>query len=488
MTTKSNEENLSNYLEDTSHLIGHPSELFIPSTRDEMRAVVSECVRRRVAMTLAGGRTGTTGGCVASGGAIVALERLDRIRSFDADQKTITVEAGVTLAAIEKEAQKHSLSFRAAPTEDLAYIGGAIATGASGVRGFGYGSIRAYVRSIEALLSTGEILNITRGQYIAQKREFRTQVSGKDIQVRLPSYSIPPVKSQAGYYVEDDMDLIDLFIGSEGTLGIVLSAQIKLQPMPGSVLDGLVFFRSSQDALRFVSELQTLKEASEIRGLISLEYFDKNSLAFLASVYSFVPEGACAVYFEQEAHEAEDAFSLDRWDCLVRRHDAYVEQSIFADTPQERARVFEFRHRLPQLINEFLRHKDQIKVASDCAVPRHRFSEMYDFYARVGVEHDIAYVNFGHIGESHLHFNFLPQSDQQQRVAREALMDICTRAIELGGTVSAEHGIGKLKKQYLKLMYSQSQLKEMAALKYYFDPVCLLNLDNIFDKELLAKP
>ena len=112
---------------------------------------------------------------------------------------------------------------------------------------------------------------------------------------------------------------------------------------------------------------------------------------------------------------------------------------------------------------------------------------MYAFYKEVAKEADIKYVNFGHIGESHLHFNFLPSNDDEGQRARKYLKKLCQRAVSLGGTVSAEHGIGKIKKPYLKIMYNETEIREMAALKKHFDPHCLLGLDNIFDKELLFR-
>jgi D-lactate dehydrogenase (cytochrome) len=127
-----------------------------------------------------------------------------------------------------------------------------------------------------------------------------------------------------------------------------------------------------------------------------------------------------------------------------------------------------------------------VKTATDIAVPWKNFRKMYDFYKTLACQSKMDYANFGHIGENHLHFNFLPKNDTQAKQAREYIMEFCRRAVSLGGTVSAEHGIGKIKKPYLKIMYNQQGIKEMAALKKYFDPYCLLGLDNIFDKELLS--
>jgi len=220
----------------------------------------------------------------------------------------------------------------------------------------------------------------------------------------------------------------------------------------------------------------------------SLELFDKNSLELLKDEYSFIPNCQAAVYFEQEVEdEASSQSLLLKWQELIEKNKAFLDESILADTQGERKRVFDFRHKLPQMINEFLRRNNQVKTAGDIAVPDDKFNQMYDFYKKIAREAKIRYVNFGHIGESHLHFNFLPSSDQEGKKAKKYLKQLCQKAVSLGGTVSAEHGIGKIKKSYLKIMYKESEIKAMSTLKKYFDPSGLLGPDNIFDKELLSK-
>ncbi|MFA5271568.1 MAG: FAD-linked oxidase C-terminal domain-containing protein, partial [Candidatus Omnitrophota bacterium] len=172
---------------------------------------------------------------------------------------------------------------------------------------------------------------------------------------------------------------------------------------------------------------------------------------------------------------------------LIEEAGALMDKSLLADTPKEREKIFEFRHRLPQAINEYLRRYKQLKTAVDCAVPPKVFMDMYNFYKAKAEESGIDYVNFGHIGEDHLHFNFLPKSDEESIRAKKYMELFCKNAVSLGGTVSAEHGIGKIKKNYLKIMYSAEQIKEMAYLKKYFDPTCLMGLDNIFEKEILLQ-
>jgi len=282
------------------------------------------------------------------------------------------------------------------------------------------------------------------------------------------------------------MDLIDLFIGSEGTLGVISSAELDVQSIPFSAFDGLIFFNSEDEAFSFVDTIKDNKQKGFISP-VSLEFLDTNSLKFLSSKYSFAQGTKALVYFQEEVqNEARLESSLDKYKELIENSGALIDKSILADTDSERKKVFEFRHALPLAINEYLREHKQIKVSSDIAVPSQHLNQMYTYYKKIAQESEIDYVNFGHIGEGHLHFNFLPKTSKEYEKAKEYMHLFSQKAISLGGTVSAEHGIGKIKKPYLELMYSKEHLEEMAKLKKYFDPQTLLGLDNIFSKELLT--
>ncbi|MCF7908031.1 MAG: FAD-binding protein [Candidatus Omnitrophica bacterium] len=485
MIIKNKKEDLLTYLEDTSNLKGSACRVYLPKDKTELSKCILELKRQKIPFTASAGRTGTTGGCTPFGGAIISFEGFRKDIEVDLKDKTAKLSAGVSLDELETRINKLKLTLRASPTEPLALAVGTVSTAASGVRGFGYRGIRNYVKEIELCLADGELIKIKRGQILAKGRVFDFELKKRRFKFKLPSYAIPNCKSQAGYFMKDNLDLIDLFIGSEGTLGIIVSCVLSLQDIPYRAFDGLIFFSKEEDSLKFVSDIKALKQKRTIVPT-SLEFFDANSLKLLKKEYSFIPEAAAAVYFEQEVEVVSDHERLiDKWQNLIEQSSALVEESIFADTAQEREKVFAIRHKLPQMINEFLRQSKQVKVASDIAVPESKFDQMYQDYRKIAKECGIDYVNFGHIGESHLHFNFLPKSDTESEQAKEYLKELCQRAVALGGTVSAEHGIGKIKKSYLKLMYSAEDIKGMARVKKYFDPDCLLGLDNIFDRELL---
>jgi D-lactate dehydrogenase (cytochrome) len=286
------------------------------------------------------------------------------------------------------------------------------------------------------------------------------------------------------------MDLLDLFIGSEGTLGVVVEAEVMLLPKPEAILSGVVFFTSEQDVLSFVADarresLATRAQSSHGLDARALEYFDRESLGFLSQKYPAIPPQATgAVFFEQETTgETEDSL-LTAWMALVERHRA-LSDSWFATNEQDQSKLREFRHQLPVLMNEWFARYGQKKVSTDMAVPDDAFGGMLQLYRDTLFESGLRYTIFGHIGDNHIHVNILPRNDEEGKRARELYVGFLKYAASVGGTLSAEHGVGKLKRDYLRLFFSEEHLREMAALKLALDPAGILGRGNIFAESFL---
>jgi len=246
-----------------------------------------------------------------------------------------------------------------------------------------------------------------------------------------------------------------------------------------NVMSFFSFFASEKDALNFVKDAKTSKA-------LSLEYMDSNSLNLLREKHSNIPENSKATVYFEEAYKKEDESNIiDSWTSLLGQHHASMEKSFFADSEKERQRLREFRHALPEAINEIVKRNKLPKVGTDIAVPEASFSEMFEFYKENLASSKIDFVIFGHIGENHLHVNMLPKNEGDFAKSRSIYMDFVKKAVSLGGTVSAEHGIGKLKHPFLEAMYGRENIEQMAMLKKSLDPACILGLDNIFPKELL---
>jgi FAD/FMN-containing dehydrogenase len=428
--------------EDASGYRGEADALFAPADEREL----IEIVRRGGPITIAGAGTGVTGGSVPQGGVVVSMERFTR---FEIADGSAWAGAGVSLAALQAAAAKTGQFFGPDPTEWTASIGGAIATNASGARSFLYGDMRRHVLALRVVLADGSAAEFRRGQSI-----------GFDV----PAIPLPhTTKNTAGYRLAPGMDWVDLFTGAEGTLGIVTEAELRLLPSPKHLLTGVVFFADDGRALDAVDEWRA------IDGLRMIEYCDTNSLALLQA------PAAAALIVEQENGDAGE------WIERVERARGLLDESWFGTSAQDREQFRRFRHALPERVNDVVRRRGFQKIGSDYAVPIERNCEMIAFY-KAAIRQD--HVIFGHIGDAHLHVNILPNTAEEAERGRALMIEFAHKAVELGGTVSAEHGLGKRKRNLLAIQYTPEQIEAMKAVKRRLDPGGILNPGNLFDMSL----
>jgi D-lactate dehydrogenase (cytochrome) len=508
MLIKQEQDEIQSFLADASNTAGGRAEgVLFPETAEEMARALAEAAGAGTPVTVAGAGTGIVGGRVPYGGVVLSTARLNRVGEFVRETLAggwATAGAGVVLSDFQREAKARGLLYPPDPTEGSCYIGGTVATNASGARTFKYGPTRAYVRALQVALTTGDLLDIRRGElHAGADGSVRIPLGGgREITARLPTYTMPATrKHAAGYFTQPGMDLIDLFVGSEGTLGVVTEAELSLLAQPEGVLSGVVFFKTEDTLLAFVREarersLETraksnggAPQAGEGIDARALEYFDGEALNFLRERYPLVPLGAAgAVFFEQETDEATEEGLMGEWLGLVERHDALADESWFGTNEHDRAEMRAFRHALPVMVNEWLARRGQRKVSTDMAVPDAAFPEMLRFYKETLRAGRLGYVIFGHIGDNHVHVNILPRDDAEAAAARETYGRFVERAVRLGGTISAEHGVGKIKREYLRALYGERHLREMAVLKRAFDPACVLGRGNVFPEELLPAP
>lgn len=494
MQVKTQKDELENYLIDASNLQGGFSEkLYIPETPDEIAEILKEANERKIPVTVSGARTGTVGGAIPFGGWIVSLEKFNRVKEIN--DEYATVESGVLLTDLQKAVDQKKLFYPPDPTEWSCQIGGTIATNASGARSFKYGATRNYVRRLSVILADGEFLNINRGEVFSVDGFIELEAeSGKKIRVKLPTYRLPNVrKNVSGYFSNQKMDAIDLFIGSEGTLGVITEIELGLLKKPKGFFSGVVFFRDEKDLLNFVDEARRISfetRKSKIQNQIDatvLEYFDENSLKFIKEKFPEVPKNVQgAIFFEQETtDEAEDEL-FEQWNALLEKHNAEIDDSWFTTNEQDLKKMREFRHALPVAVNERVVKNRQRKISTDMAVPDEKFASFLRFYKSKLNESGLDYVIFGHIGDNHLHANILPKNETEATKAKHLYGRFVAQAIMLGGTISAEHGIGKLKSKYLHVQFGERFLNEMAELKKAFDPNGILGRGNMFDAKFLV--
>ena len=476
MLVKSND--LQDYLTDASFIRdGYAERVVIPESVEEVAQTLAEANRDRVPVTVSGAGTGTVGGRVPFGGIVLATDRLNRIKVIDRTNNTALAEAGVILSDFQRSVESEGLLYPPDPTERGCFLGGTVATNASGARTFKYGPTRNYIAGLKVVLASGEVLDLKRGQIHADKEG---QIHIGSIDLKLPQVRMPATRKNAtGYFVAPGMDAIDLFIGSEGTLGVICEITARVLPKPEGLLSGVVFFANEADVLALVADVRAHVDARAI------EFFDRESLNFLREKYSTIPaEAVAAIFFEQETTTSTEESVFEQWTTLLDRHHALTD-SWFATNATDQAKLREFRHQLPVLMNEWFAHYRQRKVSTDMAVPDEAFPGLFRLYQDTLRDSGLRYTIFGHIGDNHVHVNILPRDDAEGARARDLYVQFLKHAAASGGTLSAEHGVGKLKREYLRLFYSDDQLRALASVKRALDPNGILGRGNIFSEELL---
>jgi FAD/FMN-containing dehydrogenase len=433
-------------IEDASGFRGEAEQLFVPERDTEVAAILARASAESTPVTIAGAGTGLTGGRVAEGGWSLSMEKFRRIQILEGHA---IAGAGVTLQELQEAAAPSRQFYPPDPTERTASVGGSIATNASGSRSYRYGSTRRWVDGLRVGLINGSIIEVRRGE---------------PVDFDVPLLPAPnTTKNTAGYPLRPGMDWVDLFVGSEGTLGVILEADLRLEPTPDELLSGVIFFASDDAALDAVDAWRGLDT------LRMIEYFDGNSLRFLRGRYSEVPRNAAAAVLIEQIGE-----DTAPWE-------PYAEgDSWFALTPTDRERFRAFRHALPEMVNDLMRRRGFLKLGSDFAVPIGRNREMLRFYHHCLAAARLDYVIFGHIGDAHVHVNILPNSPEQFEAGKRLMLDFAREAVSLGGTVSAEHGLGKRKSGLLSIQFTAAEIESMKAVKRRLDPKWLLGRGNIF--------
>jgi FAD/FMN-containing dehydrogenase len=440
---------------DVSGLVLVPEGVARPASVEEVADVVRRAARERTAVTAAGGQTSTTGASITDRGVILSLRALDRTIDIDPESRTARVQAGVSLGELKRAVAAEGLLFAPDPTsEDDVTIGGAIACNASGARSLRYGATRAHVLGLKVVLANGDLLDVRR-----------------------PGLE----KNTAGYALAQDP--VDWFVGSEGTLGIVVEAELALLPRPEQVIGLAIPFRSERDALRFVV---AARESARLAPRC-LEYFDGAALAIArrSQGHEGWLAGAAAMVYAEETPTGRAEPALESWLGLAERHGAAADDVLALESEAELRDARRFRHAVPAQMNErgaSYRNAGGQKLSTDWAVPFRRLpdaiAEARALADRAGVEQAVIY---GHAGSGHPHENFLARDGAEREAVEQVIEATLHHVVSLGGTVSAEHGIGKLKRRWLPLQATPAQLGVMRAVKRELDPQGILAPGNVFE-------
>jgi D-lactate dehydrogenase (cytochrome) len=488
MIIKTNQDEIQNFLSDAANFKGNCEAVYLPENEEEIISIIKEANSSNIQVTVSGNGTGLTGARVPQEGIVISLEKLNKIKEINFENRFTIVQPGVLLSKLQNEVNFKKLLYPPDPTEKECFIGATIATNASGAKSFKYGPTRNFVEELRIVLPTGDLLKLKRGNIFAEGYDLKlTTETGKDIEIKIPNYKMPQTKNAAGYYCIPNMDAIDLFIGSEGTLGIFTEIKLKLVSLPENILSSVVFFENENNSLMFIKELRELsiknrneQNDSDINAL-GLEFFDKNALNFLHDDFPNIPQNAeAAVWFEQDITSAQEERIFERIIHFIKKYNGDDKNSWYAANEKDHESFNNFRHAVSYKVSEFITHNNVMKVGTDTAVPAEKFNDFYAYSKEIVRSSKLAYLCYGHFGDCHFHLNMLPNNNEEYEKAKKLYSSICKKAVDFGGTISAEHGIGKLKTDYLLLMYGEQSIRQMARIKKVLDSNKILGLGNIF--------
>lgn len=516
----------SAYLTDESKLSARPFDyLFFPKSEAELAAVMAELHRCNIPMTFASARTGLVGGCVPQEGALISLEHLDQVQAVYRDPASaewrVKAQTSVSLKNLDGmlrikqfpgleqspdpvvaqglrdfREDPNQYFYPPDPTEMSASLGGSVVTNASGARTYRYGPTRAWVRGIRVFLADSEYLDIPRGKYFAspggQFVVWNTQ--GVASTITIPDYPQPRTKSATGFYAAPQMDLIDLFIGSEGTLGVVTSVDVALLKREEKV-SIIQFLDSDEQAVQLA---EAMRAESRLQ-LDFLEFYSGNALNLLRELQKVEPstvgmpaipdDARGAIFFEMSFDPHAEELEYAALEEVIASCGASLERSWAGYESRELDRFKVFRHMVPETINSILAERKKQypgihKLGTDMAVPDGHLQEMWQLYKSCCEELNLEWYAFGHIGNNHIHVNILPRNMDDLNNGMQLYAAFARKAVELGGSVSAEHGIGKIKSKFLQYMFTPGQIQQMRRVKEALDPKGILNPNDIFPAEV----
>ncbi len=499
---------LAPHLEDAAHFPGgHATELIVPSTEME----VADAIRVSRRILPIGAQTSLTGGATPMGETLLSTARLNRIESTGPLGRTaVRVQAGVTMAALDEALARDGRYYPPAPTFSGAFVGGTVATNAAGAATFKYGTTREWVQALTVVLPSGDVLDIERGATVSHSDGyFDLLLSTGTVRVPVPTYLMPDVpKLSAGYFAEPEMDLIDLFIGAEGTLGVVTAATLRVLPVRPAFCLAFVPFQHRRHALDFVRQLrQTAQDTWHTRNprgvdVSAIEHLDTRSLEIVreegldrANGVSLPPSAVMALLVTLELppdttpeaayHQIGGAESRMAPDSpLVRFCRMLIDGNLFDDVeiavPGDRARagqLLAIREGVPAAVNTRIglakgRDGRIHKTAGDMIVPFEHIEELLDFYDAEFRRRGLDAAVWGHLSDGNVHPNVIPRTFEDVEAGYEAILKFGREAIRLGGAPLAEHGVGRnpIKQLLLRELYGDKGIEEMRAVKRAIDP------------------
>ncbi|ANI89463.1 dehydrogenase [Arachidicoccus ginsenosidimutans] len=441
------EETLQHYSHDETEKLSYlPSVVLKPKTTEEISAILKICNEQKIPVTPRGAGTGLSGGALPNlGGVLLSTERLNQILEIDERNLQVITEPGVVTEELQNAVKEKNLFYPPDPqSKGSCFIGGNIAENSGGPKAVKYGTVKDYVLNLEVVLPTGEII-----------------WTGANV-----------IKNATGY------NLTQLIVGSEGTLGIVTKIVLRLIPLPKFDLLMLVPFHSVEKAGEAVSAIfcagftPSALELVEINALkITSDYVDNQTVP--------VHDGIAAHLIIEVDGNNQDVLMQDMQAIAVLLENYDTDEIFFADDAQQKEELWKLRRKTAEAVK-----LKGYTIEEDTVVPRAELPALINGAKALGVEHNFDVVCYGHAGDGNLHIRIRKEGISNSHGNAEMtgiLAELFKLVKTLGGTISAEHGIGLIQKTYMPIVFDEVQLNLMRGIKKVFDPNNILNVGKIFD-------
>ncbi|HXG84866.1 MAG TPA: FAD-linked oxidase C-terminal domain-containing protein [Pyrinomonadaceae bacterium] len=418
-----------------------PEAVVFPENTGQMREILKLANKYKFPVTARGGGVGYTGGAVpVDGGIVVGTDRMNKIIEINPDDLYVVCQPGLTTFELQQAVEKHGLLFPPDPASYKdSFIGGNIAENAGGMRTPKYGVTKHSVLGLEVVTATGEVI----------------RTGGKT------------VKNVVGF------DLTGLMCGSEGLLGIITEATLKLLPMPEATATVRASFKTMEEACKVLTKFTP-------EGLLpmAMEVVDRNCIGAIEENFAFglsSDAGAILIVAVDGAKEQVEieAQTIER---ILKDNGGF--DTLRSRTKEEENKLWDVR----RAISPSLMKYGTLKLNEDVVVPRSRVPELISKIEDIGRAHNTFVANFGHAGDGNIHVNFMCERDDPESIARarQCVKETFALSVELGGSISGEHGIGYVKAQYLDMAIDAPTLEVMKGIKRVFDPNGILNPGKMF--------
>ncbi len=437
----SNQDAMAEYASDGTKLVYMPDAVAFPANNEEISRILKLAAKYDFPVIPRGAGSGMSGGALpVKNGLVLAMNRFDRILSIDQDNLICKVEPGVITADLQDEVEKIGLFYPPDPaSRDISTLGGNVAECAGGLRAVKYGVTKDYVLGLTVVLPTGEIINT----------------------------GVETMKGVAGY------DLTKLIVGSEGTLAVITAITLRLIPKPSATRTMTAFFPDVSTSVKTVSHIIMKKIVPTI-----LEFIDRVCLDCVGTEMDIpIPDGAGGMLLiEVDGDENSVEQDANKIKLVCEKGGCLKFES--ASSSQEADRLWEARRNVSPSILTLRPHK----ISEDIVIPRSRMPELFDFLSQLSRRHSLPVPAFGHAGDGNIHVNIMLDKNKPKELKNAHVMveQLFERVIEMGGTITGEHGIGITKAPYLNMEIPFAGIELMRRIKTAFDPKGILNPDKIF--------